>query len=221
MAVVRRKRGAPYGSIPRPIKTYVKRCMNQMIEKKAIDLASLFADNTPGTAGVVSPFGTFNIVQGTTDDTRTGNVIKLTSAIIRVAVTLEASNAQGFYRFCIFKDHQTNGATPATTDVFSTASSVRSGFNEDNFKHLGGARFTLLYDKLFALNAMLGIVGTTGTVNRAWTFRLNPKRLGFVRYDASAGAITDIVSGELFVAAVASSATDTIQASCQLTYQDA
>lgn len=217
------RRGRPayaYGPVPHHIKKYVKRCMTDMIAKKQIVNTDVMADDTPGTGGVIGSIRSFLIRQGNGDADRVGNNVKLLGVTIRAESVLVANAAQGFLRVIIFKDSNTNGAVPAVLDVLETAV-FRSGYNADNVKEAGGARFTILKDKFMALNAVLGAVAATGSFNNAFVFKLPKHKLGKVRYDADGGLITDIVAGEIFILALAADATITFQATCELRFQDA
>lgn len=189
-------------------------------EKKEITVVNSVGNGgVPTTAGRVDPLGTFNIIQGTTDDTRTGNVIKVKTATCRLICQLPADIDAATFRYIIFKDGQTNGATPAFADVLATASTA-AGYNGDNVRKVGGARFTILYDQLFCLNSH-GLKADSAAVDWTRVIRLAARKLGQVRYDASAGAITDIVNGEFFILTISDSATASMNVSTQFTYQDA
>lgn len=143
--------------------------------------------------------------------------------IVRWTCAIGTGSFTDSFRAILVFDKQTNGATPAITDILSTANTL-SGFNGDNVIGYGGTRFRILRDSgPFSINGMpYGAVGNFAgvTQGRSFTWTFGPKGLGTCQFDASAGAITDIVSGELFVVTICTGATGSMQCNSQLVYQD-
>jgi len=200
-------------------KKYVKSCMRNILEKKTICVQNCVgAAGVPG-AGRVDPLGSFNILQGTGDGNRTGNFVKLTKVWFRFFTLLPVGVPTALYRVIIFRDSNTNGATPAFLDVLDATGGGAAGYNDDNVTKVGGARFKILHDRWFAVNSSLGAAdASSGSHNTAWTLTfLNP---GAVQYDTFVGNITDIVSGEIFILTYCNAATGVVNCSAQIEFQD-
>lgn len=203
---------------------YVKRCMANQLEKKSIAIQNFVGGSgVPGTAGQVDPLQSFNIRQGTTDDDRTGSFIRRDRLTLRMlANTVADTLAPVMFRCIIFFDKQTNGATPAVADVITSGSGgMLAGYNANNVIGSGGNRFRILKDSFFVINPDT-VVDASNTLarGRVWTWVFHGKKLGTVHYDADAGAITDIVSGELNVLTIADNASAVIQGSLQMLFTD-
>lgn len=187
------------------VKKYVKRCMDRLVEKKYG--TKVVGSVVAGTTGTVSSLGMESIVQGTTDSTRVGNLIRLSYIRITGSVndtTAAAPYPQGWIRWAVVYDKQTNGATPAVGDILNTPS-VYSNWNHDNVVGAGGGRFEVLkYGTVhYTCNA-----GNTSAANNAIPLAINIKLKGkLVRFDASTGGITDLVSGGLFLLTIGQNAT--------------
>lgn len=210
------KRG---GRVPAHVKRYVKRCMNMVIEKKVFG-QQFVSTTAAGAGGLSQGFTNGAIIQGSGDAQRTGNVIRLKGLTFRYQVELPEDVDAGSFRIVVVKDSNTNGALPAVTDVLTSATDPAANYNADNVKLIGGARFTVLYDYMGVINSQ-GTGADSCFTRYARTVRINPKHLGFIRFDASAGAITDIVAGEITCIFTASPNTLTLNGFNQITYQDA
>jgi len=202
-------------------KKYVQACMRNILEKKTIVIQNAIGNSgVPTNSGRVDPLGSYNIIQGTGDGNRTGNFVTLTKIWLRFLTLLPVGTPSALFRVIVFRDSNTNGVTPTVADVieFSTGGGG-AGYNDDNVKLVGGARFTILSDRWFSVNSSLGAAdASSGSHYTAWTqIKANP---GVVHYDASAGAITDIVSGEIFILTYSSAAAAVVQVSAQLQFQD-
>lgn len=206
-------------------KKYVQRCMKMAVEKKELTITGIVGNGgVPTTAGRVDPAQTFNIIQGNADDQREGNFITRTKYVARIRAATPANAQDVSFRIILVHDKQTNGATPAITDILTTGTGgVAGGFNGDNVVGYGGTRFRVLRDSgPFSLNPTVlnGATPTTMTCARSWTWSFGPKGLGKVQFDATAGAITDIVSGELFWVTISDNATGNLTVTAQLCYTD-
>jgi len=187
--------------VPRNLatRTYVKRCMAMQLERKSIMNFTVVGNSgVPTTSGRVDPIGSFAITQGLTDSTRTGNFVKINQIVYRGAVTVPADITSPIvYRQIFFVDKQTNGATPAVTDVITSGSHF-AGYNPDNVIGAGGSRFRVLRDFFGVINSD-ATFGTSPASNpRRKVIFARLKGPFPIHYDATAGAITDIVSGEIF-----------------------
>lgn len=206
------------GRVGRATKRYVKRCMKTMLEHKSAAVANIIGA-APTATGRVDPIQTFIIGQGITDADRTGNFIKLDKVCLRFLATLATDGLSSSYRVIIFRDKQVNGAVPAITDLVTTGTGgMFGGFNPNNVVSYGGTRFQVLREYMFNLTSPNGNVTTSAVTQKAW--KVTIKNPGPVQYDATAIAITDIVSGELFVASFASVASSLVQAQVQILYHD-
>jgi hypothetical protein len=195
--------------------------MRNVLEKKTVVVQNVVgASGIPGTSGRVDPIQTYNIIQGTGDGNRTGNFIKVSNVWLRWSTALPVGTPSALFRCIVFRDNQTNGATPAVADVieFATGGGA-SGYNDDNVKTVGGARFQILSDKWFAVSSGVGASdATSGTHYTAWTQRIPV--VGVVHFKATTGAITDVVSGETFVLTYSNGAAAVLQAQAQIEFQD-
>jgi hypothetical protein len=195
--------------------------MRNILEKKTIVIQNVVGNSgVPTSSGRVDPLGSYNIVQGTGDGNRTGNFVKVSKLWLRFFTLLPVGTSNSLFRVIVFRDSNTNGATPAVADVieFGTGGGA-AGYNDDNVKLVGGARFTILFDKWFSVNSALGAAdASSGTHYTAWTTTSSAP--GVVHFDAAAGNITDIVSGETFILTFASAAAAVLQCSAQLQFQD-
>ena len=173
-------------------KTYVKKCMRNALATKEITVTGVIGNSgVPTTSGRVDPIGTFNIIEGNSDDDREGNWITRDSVVFRFICQKPAADVSGaLFRVVIFHDSQTNGATPAITDVLATGTGgVACGFNGDNVVGWGGKRFKIIKDYMFNINSQAsGATGESLLASRSWTYRM--KGGGTVHFDSSAGTIS-------------------------------
>lgn len=203
-------------------KKYVKRCMTMQLEKKTIVVQNMIGNSgIPTSTGRVDPIQSYNIVQGTGDGNRTGNFVQVKGIWLRFICTLPTGTPYSTYRVVVFTDRQTNGSTPAITDVLETATGgIGAGYNDDNVTKVGGARFRVIRDKWFAVNSGVGASDAT-SASQGKAFQMYLKGPFTVHYKANAGAITDIVSGEIFVATLANGTNASIQCQVQIMFVDA
>jgi hypothetical protein len=202
-------------------KKYVKACMRNILEKKTIPIQNVIGNaGVPTNSGRVDPIQSYNIVQGTGDGNRTGNFVRVTRVWLRFNTNLPVGVASALFRVIVFRDSNTNGATPTVASVieFSTGGGG-AGYNDDNVRTVGGARFTILSDKWFAVNSTLGAAdASSGTHYTAWTLSLrNPT---VVHYNGAAATIADIVSGEIFILTYSNFNTAAVQCQAQIEFQD-
>lgn len=159
---------------------------------------------TPSSSGTVLHLT--NIVQGDSDNNRTGNSIFLKSIFIRMVATLHASASSTFVRVILFKDTQQVGDTsPAVTDVLETASYLSP------LSSSSGGRFSVLKDVLFNINDVSRDVHI---------LKWYVKQQLHVRYNGTAS--TDIQKNGLYVLFISSEATNSpsLPYNIRLSYHD-
>lgn len=99
---------------------------------------------TPSNTGSVQPLSI--ITQGDQNTMRSGNEIKVTSALMRATITKAAAATATKVRCIIFSDVSSNGAVPALADVLQTA-------NQDSpVNRVNGTRFTVIMDRSYVLD---------------------------------------------------------------------
>lgn len=220
------RRYRSYGPVPRPVKKYVKRCMRLMAETKEAIIEDIVGNGgVPTTAGRVDPIQTFMITQGSTDSTREGNHLQIDKLYLRGRAVLPDDQRSAVFRVIVFRDSQTNGASPAYSDILVSTNPF-AGYNGDNVNKVGGRRFRILFDTLFTINSgsSHADAGATPTaIKSTETKRIIQRSFKGpfnVHFDASAGAITDIVSGEIFVLSISDNNTAIVQFTSQIKFID-
>lgn len=194
------------------VKKYVKSCMDRMVELRIYDYgpSSQLAAGTAGTVFNYIPLS--SITQGTAEGSRTGNAIRITRLYIRGAFIV--SDTRSILRLIVVKDMQSNGGTPAVTDVLQTASYL-SHYNSKFVTKVGGSRFVVLRDVVFYTQQ--SIVSTTCGGNFEWDL----SSAGcVVTYSGNAGTVADVVSNNFFVMAISDNANTTFAMSTQLHFRD-
>ncbi len=152
------------------------------------------------------------IQRGTGESERVGRRIQVTGLLIRwtvrnaAALAAEVANT---VRFMVVQDKQSNGT--AATTALVLASTVFNSFNNLDNSH----RFRTLFEKTMSLNqhALGTIIEESGDA----FIKLNMP----VLYDATAGAITDLTSNNIFLMAIASQVGTTVTFSTRVRYTDA
>lgn len=174
------------------VKRYVKGCMKRMIEKKYLTYSLLGA--TSAVAGQILPTGIFNITQGAGDSQREGNTIHINKLDYKFQFN---ATGPGAMRLILCWDRQANGANPTATDIVTTASFL-STFNTNNVVGYGGSRFTIVKDLYFVIDPAEVAAATFSrqASSKATLYGKNIKRP--VHFQASAGAVADIASNNLF-----------------------
>lgn len=207
---------------PRPTSTPKKHEKKQPPIKKTKSSNLMFQSNTlkkgpekkekvgalNGTAGA---FGatTFTaatllnaLQQGATAVTREGRKVDLKSLYVRYSVALSATSTGGSpVRILIVYDKQTNGATPAITDVL-----LANDFHSPN--NLNNAdRFITLVDEITDVVSVNNNFSVSGAIYR---------KLGLetVFKDTSVGDVTDIISGGIFAFLAQNSAVGVANIQC-------
>lgn len=138
------------------------------------------------------------VLQNATGTGRNGDQIKTLGSRLSYLIKISASAASTQFRVLLIQDKQCNGALPAAGDVLedvTVTDAMVSPINLDN-KY----RFRILHDKVHQLS----ISG-----NQSVYVRRQIKHMFKVRYDATAGAITDLTSNNLFLMLISSETTNT------------
>lgn len=181
--VVRRRRnvGVRYGGYINP----------QREEFKTKDTSISQVQDTTGALTLVN-----GVARGDDIGDRTGRkvIIKSIEAHFISGVT-SATGVDQYQRLILFVDHQPNGAAPAATDLL-VSNSYQSLKNLDN-----RARFTILYDRVYALNA----AGESGSkiVLPTYYKRVN---IPVIFNSGDAGTIADIQTNSIYLLSVGSEA---------------
>jgi len=179
-------------------------------ELKGIDLAATgFALTSAGACFQIQGIP----IEGSGPDDRTGRNIRMNSLEVRGFIHLDATNAAGraqtLARIMLIYDRQPNGAAPAITDVLQDSTGATSTFVGLNLNNKD--RFIVLRDRQVLL-PQLGVAGVPpGTVTNANELNLDKtyniheyiKLSGLEQtFKASAGAVADLSTGGLFIAAL-------------------
>lgn len=179
-------------SAPRPIKRF------KPIVKVGTpdDLNNLDVVTAPLVAAqVTASVSTCNLITpGTSPTTRIGRTVWMKSLEYRFVGALAPTTAgHSPIRLCIVYDRQTNGAIPATTDVF-LVNTLDSCMNLANRK-----RFKVLVDEI--IDQGLSTAGPGAFYRkgfRDFTGKGRKKGLLIDFKDTSAGTIADITNGAIF-----------------------
>jgi len=181
-------------------------------------------------SGIVVPAtgGTYmlsNIAQGTNDNNRIGNKIKLLRlrmlGEISLPTTTTVANMNDILRVIIFVDHQTNGIQTTVASVLDTAH-VFSFYNEDNIPENGPKRYQILYDKFHTMSASgVGFQGTyieSNTTRKV--FKFDKKLSSNVQYNSTTGAITEQNSNSLQMLVISLQGAMYIDANIEVSFCD-
>lgn len=178
--------------------------VERLIKAQEIKFFDTATSQTPvaATGNIVSS-SLCLVQQGDTSSSRDGKRITLKGLYFkgtsRLPAATSGSSSADLIRVVIYLDKQSNGAAATIANIFSTTD-INSFRNVDNSK-----RFVILYDEVKKLQA--AGVGTGATPNTVtgedlvyWKAYV-PFTEFPLNYDASTGAITDLTSGNIGVAA--------------------
>lgn len=194
----RQRTGARRSTIPvsKSVKKYVKKCFDRLVDDKYYSVAA--ADSTTATTGTVSSQGIcYSIVQGTTDQNRIGNHIRIKELSFKGHWLDTVPNVG---RMIVVWDKQPNGAHPAFTDIL-LAADYNSPYNHDNVIGCGGQRFNILWDQRVVIEPQITAQGN----RKLFSGKIKLDKV--VTYDASANAVTDLVTGNILFAYISGAAT--------------
>jgi len=148
-------------------------------------------------------------VQGTGDSERIGNKITVKSIQFRGNILYSpATVATGtIVDMYIVLDRQCNGAAAAVTDVFTSANLSVALRNTTNL-----SRFQILWHGQYVLQPQTNNTAVTVVGAVVLPFSMYKKCNIPIKYDASAGAITDLTSNNIFLIAGSDGNSDDIVA---------
>lgn len=190
------------------VKKYVKNCMNRLIEKKFL-YASCNATNM-GTGGTVLASFLCQIIQGTTDATRTGNQVRCK----RIAIKgWNSTSVAANTRLIAFWDRQPNGGSPSVTDVLQAAD-VNALYNNNYVSGWGGSRFEIVYDKRLKIEPVIVAQGDYQY------FSILSKKEKTVVYKGNAAAVADMATNNFVVIAISDEATADLTANILIEFED-
>lgn len=193
MSVKRARRGSKGGGgkkkvpVAKSVKTYVKKCMDRVLEPKYTTLQLTQSNITSAGVVLATPLGF--ITQGTTDASRTGNMIHVKRIRVLGHFGDSTASPSTVNRFIILWDRQPNGAAPAFGEIIAT-NDVNGPYNSDTVVGWGGDRFTIIHDTRTTIwqestGGNLPLVQYTGKQNKV------------VKYDTNTGAVADLVTNNL------------------------
>lgn len=191
------------------VKTYVKGCMDRLLEVKSLTTAVI--DTVPGPAGALALVPVEDILAGSGEDSRTGNIIHISKIVFNYVVF---DSVPGLMRLIWFIDRQANGTTPTLTNVLTSASFVAT-YNTLNVIGHGGHRYLILGDETRTLNPGVAAAVQCTTLNTKVISKKIP-----VHYLASTGAATDVATNNVWCFVIANTATATIRHQCQIQFTD-
>lgn len=194
------------------VKTYVKRCMGRLVEKKYVDGTVTFTNAT--AAGTVAANYLCGIQLGTADSSRIGNNIRVTRIWVRGEWSMDGSFARGDCRIVAGWDRQPNGAAPTNTNI--VAQSVPYGpFNHDYVVGHGGSRFEIVSDQRKVWNLQIAASGMYFPYKMFW------KGNKIVRFGGNAGTVADMVQNNFFIVMQDPNAVNDFAGYITIEYEDA
>jgi len=191
------------------VKTYVKGCMDRLLELKSITTSVI--DTVPGVAGALVLIPVEDILAGSGEDSRTGNIIHITKIVFNYTLF---DSVPGLLRLIWFIDRQSNGTTPTLTQVLTSASFV-STYNTTNVIGHGGHRYAILGDETRTVNP-----GVAAAVQIVPLQTKTIKTKIPIHYLASTGAATDVATNNVWCFVIANTATMTLRHQCQIQFTD-
>jgi len=204
-----RRRSAP---VAPSVKTYVKGCMERMLELKASIIEP--ADVVPSATGAIVSAPVFQIQQGDTDATRDGTLIHAKRLTFRF-VAFDATTSGAFsLRIICFVDRQANGTTPTVGAVLDTTA-ITSLYNTDTVIGFGGTRYSILYDRTIQANQQIASTAyTTPYFNKSLAMKMP------VQFQANNGAAADVLTNNIWFLTISTNSTATIRLTSTLHYTD-
>jgi len=207
----RRRRVRKNVRASKALKTVIQKEINKNIEDK-YDFSTAFSQTLDATAENCTLVGLFApIVQGITNTTRIGNEINVRSVKCTFRATAFSSVATGTVYLVKFKS--CDGTNPVIGDIWRDISDIGVSDREPDFMD----DYQIL-DKV-VIQANKGV-----SLNNVYTLSKTFKGKGLkVRYDATAGLITDVEENNLFVIAQSHGSDDiiTVAGVWRIKYQDA
>jgi len=209
-----KRRGQKKAKVGKNVKKYVKRVLDNKIEDK-----HLFVTTTnDNILDVGNKYLMNGIRQGTGSGQRVGAKIRLKHFQCKYRLTLAGAAVSGcVVRVILFRDRQTNFATPSNTDIFQLSTAVllpQQMFNTE-FRQ----RFKVLYDKRHSIEMSGGSTNIPKQVNGS----INKKLNFTTTYTTDTGTVTDINTNSLYMMVIGSEAANfpLILYNSLITYEDA
>lgn len=138
-----------------------------------------------------------NIVQGTTSNTRVGNVIRIQGIYIKGKFNIgTAITTSTVVRFMLVRDKMNAGSTPAVTDILSSDNTIAPLNLTKN------GRFRVLFDECFAVEASNN---SSATIEKYIDKQFN------IEYVGTAGVAADAQKNSLWVLAISDAGSGTNQ----------
>jgi hypothetical protein len=181
--------------------------INRAITKRAEhkNLNYQLGPTTMVIAGAVLNLSNF-IIQGDNYNQRSGNTIRAIHQTLWLRVTGLVANSTN--RFILVRDNENNGVTPIVTDILEAAN-FTSGYAGNEV--LQQKRFTILKDWM-TNNNLNGQTITSTVYKSSAPFNIH--------FNGAGTGSTSNGKGAIFLVAVGSSATATLDLSWQITYTD-
>lgn len=182
-------------------------------EKKFLDTAQSLSTTSAG--GIVGTNLTL-IPQGTTDVTRIGNKVLVKNINIHLGITLDDQTTvafmDGYVKYTVYLDRQTNGAAAAYTDIYESAtfSSFRNLDNVDRFEILKEAW----------LHIPCNAASTTHTVEANLKWNWHKKCEIPVHFSATTGVITELRSNSIGVCWISAGSIENIASTARIRFID-
>lgn len=201
VAVVPIRKNPTVKSVNRKVKRIQRR--EELKHKDTIHSAvEMVAD--PGVTQMVLLNG---LVNGTTNVTRIGDRISITSVQTRGTINLPVGNLTAcMWRVIIFRDLQTNGAAPVYTDILDTSvitTTVHAPYNQDN-----SDRFRIISDKTGVLNSnrnqVTNLAGADTTTTSVGSLGVKYKLKWSLNFPTiyglgNAGTVADISKNSIYI----------------------
>lgn len=203
--LVKRARTVP---VAKGVKKYVKRCMDNVNEKRQ----ALFVLSQPNLTPNPTVSASFlaAIIPGTGEPERTGNQIRVLSVKVKYAMS---DTIPQVGRVIVAWDRQPNGSNPAALDIVATVD-LNSWYNSNNVVQAGGKRFDIIYDKRHVI--LPAVSGAVDYALGSSTWKGNKN----VIYGGSAGTVADMVSNNLVVLGMGTGTTLDLAGVVNITYRD-
>lgn len=168
-------------------------------EKKFHDFA--FTSNNTSVSGQI--IASLNLVaQGTTEVTRIGRSINISAIQMRYQLNMQentdADRVSDTVRVMLIQDRQANAAAPAVLDVLETATIL----SYNNLANRG--RFVTLFDRFHDCNAVAGSSPNFGEYIQTFDYYSSVDVP--VQFDGVTGAIGEILSSNIFMLLISTSA---------------
>lgn len=217
--IMSNRRGAPSQVMPpaaapvaSSVKRYVKACMDRSVELRVYTLAPTGTLTPFSAAGTLIQTLVAGPIQGTAENSRTGDQIKVDRLTYRFNF-YDQTYAASLVRVLMVKDLQPNGSIPVVTDILASASHL-SFFNPDTVTSAGGSRFKILHDKTLQVNTI--IAGSPVAV----PYIIDVKGSFVVTFISNSGTSASVGTNNVWLLFIGNNATVTGNMAGQMYYRD-